>query len=251
MSKLYRPAVGRPGSTAPAQRLIHNRHGEVNDHCATLAPSVVDAFPVAPLRTVPWTTTQSLRSAAPPLGVPPCSTGRTSLLRGGLLHHPLFRLVVGPAVQDHRAGLDRPGRPVLLPRRAEQDEPGLAAVDVHGDGTAPRRADDHLRLVLVELGLGDPDGLVEVLVGQLRVDDLVAVLARKVGLTPPGTDCQPWRKRTFIAGAGPPSPESPSACRVESSALLLSSAKQRSFYRLACCRPRPAADGRAGQEHGP
>ena len=43
--------------------------------------------------------------------------------------------------------------------------------------TAPprRRADDHLRLVLVELGLGDPDGLGEVLVGQLRVDDLVAV----------------------------------------------------------------------------
>ena len=31
-------------------------------------------------------------------------------------------------------------------------------------------------LVLVELGLGDPDGLVEVVVGQLRVDDLVAVL---------------------------------------------------------------------------
>src|SRR5262249_23025576 len=24
---------------------------------------------------------------------------------------------------------------------------------------------------------------------------------RNVGLTPPGTDCQPWRKRTFIAGA--------------------------------------------------
>jgi hypothetical protein len=32
-----------------------------------------------------------------------------------------------------------------------------------------------LGLVLVELGLGDPDGFVEVVVGQLRVDDLVAV----------------------------------------------------------------------------
>jgi hypothetical protein len=30
--------------------------------------------------------------------------------------------------------------------------------------------------VLVELLLGDPDGLVEILVGKLRVDDLVAVL---------------------------------------------------------------------------
>src|SRR6516165_8870506 len=34
----------------------------------------------------------------------------------------------------------------------------------------------HIRLVLIELGLGDPDRLVEVLIGQLRVDDLVAVL---------------------------------------------------------------------------
>jgi hypothetical protein len=32
--------------------------------------------------------------------------------------------------------------------------------------------------VLVELGLGDPDGLGEVVVGQLRVDDLVAVLGQ-------------------------------------------------------------------------
>ena len=55
-------------------------------------------------------------------------------------------------------------RPVLLPRRAEQDEPGFAAVDVHRHGPAPRGADDHLGPVLVELGLGDADGLGEVLV---------------------------------------------------------------------------------------
>ena len=43
--------------------------------------------------------------------------------------------------------------------------------------TAPplARSDDDLGPVLVELGLGDADGLAEVLVGQLRVDDLVAV----------------------------------------------------------------------------
>jgi hypothetical protein len=45
--------------------------------------------------------------------------------------------------------------------------------------------------VLVELGLCDPDGLGEILVRQFRVDDLVAVLRQKIGLTPPGTDCQP------------------------------------------------------------
>jgi hypothetical protein len=33
-----------------------------------------------------------------------------------------------------------------------------------------------MRLVLVELGLGNPGGLVEILVGQSRVDDFVAVL---------------------------------------------------------------------------
>ena len=74
------------------------------------------------------------------------------------------------------SGLHRPGRAVLLPRRAEQDELRIAAVDVHGDGPAPARPDDDLGLVLVELGLGDADGLGEVVVGQRRVDDLVAVV---------------------------------------------------------------------------
>ena len=47
--------------------------------------------------------------------------------------------------------------------------------------TAPPRdrADDDLGLVLVELGLGDLDGLGEVFVGQCRVDDLVAVLRQE------------------------------------------------------------------------
>jgi hypothetical protein len=44
----------------------------------------------------------------------------------------------------------------------------------------PAGADDRLGPVLVELGLGDPDRLGEVLVRQCRVDDLVAVL-RQVG----------------------------------------------------------------------
>ena len=86
--------------------------------------------------------------------------------------------VVGPAVQDDGAGLHGRGRSPTLPRRAEQDEPCIAAVDVHRHGTAPARANDDLRAVLVELGLGDADSLGEVLVGQLRVDNLVAVVCR-------------------------------------------------------------------------
>ena len=41
---------------------------------------------------------------------------------------------------------------------------------------APARPDDDLRLMFVELGLGDADGLLHVLIGQRRVDDLVAVV---------------------------------------------------------------------------
>jgi len=37
------------------------------------------------------------------------------------------------------------------------------------------RSDDYLGLVTVELDLGDPDRLGEILVGQGRVDDLVTM----------------------------------------------------------------------------
>jgi hypothetical protein len=40
----------------------------------------------------------------------------------------------------------------------------------------PRRADNRLGLVFVELGLGHPDRLGEVLVVKFRVDDRVAVV---------------------------------------------------------------------------
>jgi hypothetical protein len=55
-------------------------------------------------------------------------------------------------VMDHRVGLDRVGGPVPLPRRAEQDESRLAAVDAHGDGTAPAGADEDIWAVPVFVG---------------------------------------------------------------------------------------------------
>jgi hypothetical protein len=82
-----------------------------------------------------------------------------------------------------------------------------------------------MRLVPVEVGLGDPDGQLEIVVRQLGIDDLVTMLRRYVGLTPPGTDCQPCRKRIFIAGAELPSPDCASACRVAKMTLLISTPK--------------------------
>ena len=49
-------------------------------------------------------------------------------------------------------------------------------IDVHGHGTAPAGTDNDIGLVLVELGLGDADGRIEIVVGQGRVQDLVAVV---------------------------------------------------------------------------
>ena len=51
-----------------------------------------------------------------------------------------------------------------------------ARVDVHGDGPTPAGADHNIGMMPVELGLGDPDGFVEIIVGQGRIQDLVAVV---------------------------------------------------------------------------
>src|ERR1700689_1642858 len=44
--------------------------------------------------------------------------------------------VIGSAVQDHRVGFHRLGVSPALPGRAQEDDPRLASVDVHGDSTA-------------------------------------------------------------------------------------------------------------------
>jgi hypothetical protein len=115
--------------------------------------------------------------------------------------------IVGPAVQNHRVGFHRLGGPPAFPGWTEENEPRLAPVDVHGDGTASARSDDSIRLVLIEFSLGDPGGRLEVIVGQGRVQDLVAVAGQVRWLDAAGYGCQPWRKRIFIAGAGPPWPD--------------------------------------------
>ena len=51
-------------------------------------------------------------------------------------------------------------------------------VDVHGDRAAARRADDHVGVVPVELGLSDPDRLGEIFVRQGRIDHGMTVLGQ-------------------------------------------------------------------------
>jgi hypothetical protein len=41
---------------------------------------------------------------------------------------------------------------------------GITAVNVHGNGPTPARSDNDLGLVLIELGLGDADGFLHVVV---------------------------------------------------------------------------------------
>jgi hypothetical protein len=48
--------------------------------------------------------------------------------------------VVGPWMQDRGVLLDSPGGVLPLPGRAEQDEWGVAAVEIYGYGTAPSTA---------------------------------------------------------------------------------------------------------------
>jgi hypothetical protein len=51
---------------------------------------------------------------------------------------------------------------------------GVSGVDVRGDGSTSAGADNHVGLPLIELGLGDAEVGVETVVGQGRVQNLVA-----------------------------------------------------------------------------
>ena len=83
------------------------------------------------------------------------------------------------AVQDHGAGFDLRGRSPILPRRAKQHELGIAAVDVHGDRATTGTSHNDIGLMPVECGLGNVDRRFEIVIGQSRIDDLMAVLNQK------------------------------------------------------------------------
>ena len=63
-----------------------------------------------------------------------------------------------------------------LPCRAEQDQWRVLGIDVHRHGPATGTSDHNIGPVLVILGLGDPDGSIEIVVGQGRLQNFVAVV---------------------------------------------------------------------------
>ncbi len=79
-------------------------------------------------------------------------------------------------MQDDRVRLDGRGRSPFLPSGAKQDQRRVFCVDVDGDCAATRRADDDIGLVLIEFGLADANGYVEVVIWERRVNDGVAVV---------------------------------------------------------------------------
>lgn len=86
--------------------------------------------------------------------------------------------VVGPAVQDHRVRLERRDRAPSFLYRAEQDQRGFFRVDVRGDRTTTRQADDQVGLVPVVFGLSSVDDGVEVVAIESRIQDFVASLLK-------------------------------------------------------------------------
>ena len=65
-------------------------------------------------------------------------------------------------------------------------------MNVHGNGTASACANDHVRVMPVEVGVGDTDGFGEVLVRESRFRTAWLPLDEgKDGFTPPGFEVQP------------------------------------------------------------
>src|SRR5271157_1374788 len=97
-------------------------------------------------------------------------------------------------MQDHRVGLYPPHRSPLNPRRAEQDEPSIAALDVHRNG--PPWLDP---MTTWGLCLSNSSWAIwTASSGSLGLKTVWPWSLRKVGLTPPATEVQPWRKRILI-----------------------------------------------------
>lgn len=77
-------------------------------------------------------------------------------------------------MKDDRVRLDGRGRAPVLPSRTQEHQRRVAAVHVHGDGTATTRPNDYVRLMLLVFGLSNSDRLFEVFIGQCRIDDFVS-----------------------------------------------------------------------------
>lgn len=84
--------------------------------------------------------------------------------------------LIGIGMQNDGVRLHGGRRAPYLPRRAQQHEGRGPGIDIHGDGPATGTAHHNIGLALLELGLGDPDGGVEVVGGKSGIEDVVAVV---------------------------------------------------------------------------
>lgn len=90
-------------------------------------------------------------------------------------YNPKRNHLVGTTVQDDSSSFHGLGRSPMLPRRAKQDESGIAAVDAHGNSPAPGRANNDFGLVFVKRCLGCRHSVFKIIIVKGWVDDFVAV----------------------------------------------------------------------------
>ena len=68
------------------------------------------------------------------------------------------------------------GRAPSLPCRAQEHQRRVAAVDIDRHCAATGTTDYNIGLMLAELGLSDPQGGSEIVVGEMGVEDFVAMV---------------------------------------------------------------------------
>jgi hypothetical protein len=105
---------------------------------------------------------------------------------------------LGPEARCTRA--DKPYarcRAPAFPRGAKEHEGRAAARDVHRDCAAPTGTNNHIGLASVVLDLRDANRLIEVFIGQSRVQDFVAATLEVRGLHAPGSRGPAVEKEDF------------------------------------------------------
>jgi hypothetical protein len=80
-----------------------------------------------------------------------------------------------PGMQDRRVRLGDTDRSPSLPRGTQKHKRNTIRSDCHSDCAASAGPDNHIGPVAIELVLRQPDGGIEVVIRQGRIDDFVTV----------------------------------------------------------------------------
>jgi len=107
--------------------------------------------------------------------------GRKAVAGNKFFRVPERNHVIGSAVKDDRIRLECSGGTPILPCGAKQYEWRLAGLDIHGDCTTTRGANNHVGLMFVVFSLSRADRFVEVVIIESGVDDLVTCILQVRG----------------------------------------------------------------------